>query len=496
MEALRKSNGLGQTHIPLKSHYIETAMTDPSAYYAVSTSRHRSFALWTILTAQLMLQMDFLIVIVALPRIQQDLGFSAATLSWVPNAFALAFGGLLLFGGRLGDMIGQVRAFRLGLAIFVIASLIGGIAQTPLVLILARVLQGIGAALAGPSVLALVTVMARNDAERARGMALFIAVSSIGASAGLILGGALTDFLSWRWSLLINVPFGLVVIALINRLVEETRPKPSRLDIAGTVTATLGSVALVYGFIHAAENGWATIGSALSLTGAIVFFAAFYRIEANHEAPLLDLNLLRAQSRLAALIVMALIVGMHFSLLFMLVQYLQKVLNLSPLMAGLAYVPLTATVFIISHFIPASINKTGPRPLLVVGSLLVAVSLFLFAGLDSSSDYFPHVLVPILIHAAGIALVFAPGTMTIMQGVPIEQAGTASGLLQMDQQIGGAVGIALIAAVYTMGAKPDEFIPGMPLAFYAAGFIALLSALVALLVRAKSSSTNANEKVV
>jgi MFS family permease len=210
------------------------------------TSRRRALALWTVLAAQLMLAMDFLIVVVALPRIQQDLGFSPAALTWVPNAFGVAFGGLLLLGGRLGDMIGQVRAFRLGLVVFVLASLLGGLAQMPSLLIAARVLQGAGAALAGPSMLALVMVMARNEAEQARGLSLFIAISSIGASAGLILGGVLTDFLSWRWALLINVPVGILLVTAIGRLVAETYPKPARLDVPGALTATLGSIALVY----------------------------------------------------------------------------------------------------------------------------------------------------------------------------------------------------------------------------------------------------------
>jgi MFS family permease len=191
---------------------------------AVPADRRRALALWTVLAAQLMLAMDFLIVVVALPRIQADLGFSAAGLTWVPNAFGLAFGGLLLLGGRLGDIIGQVRAFRFGLAIFVVASLVGGLAQAPSVLIVARVVQGIGAALAAPSVLALVMVMARDEAEKARGLSLFTAVSSIGASAGLILGGVLTDFLSWRWALLVNVPVGIVVVTAIGR----SSPKRTR----------------------------------------------------------------------------------------------------------------------------------------------------------------------------------------------------------------------------------------------------------------------------
>jgi len=447
---------------------------------AASVSSRRRLALWIVLTAQLMLQMDFLIVLVALPRIQQDLGFSPAALSWVPNAFALAFGGLLLLGGRLGDMIGQVRVFRLGLTIFVLASLLGGLAQTPGLLVAARLLQGVGAALAAPSVLALVTVMARDEAERARGLSLFIAVSSIGAASGLILGGVLTDFLSWRWSLLINVPVGIVVVALIGRLVAETTPKPSRPDLGGAVTATLGSVGLVHGFIHAAESGWGNLGTLLSFTIAAVLFAAFFRIEARHKAPLLDLGLLRDRPRRAALFVMGLIVGMHFAVLFMLVQFLQRVLGFSPLMAGLAYVPLTVTVFSVTHFVPGLVGRFGPRILLIAGSVLVAISLFLFALMDESSRYFPNVLMPLLIHAVGIALVFAPGTVAIMHGVPNAHAGTASGLLQMDQQIGGALGIAIIAAVYAVGAEPGHFIPGLSASFVAGAGIALVAAILAL----------------
>lgn len=237
---------------------------------------NRVLALVVILAAQLMLQMDFLIVMVALPQIQMDLGFSAATLSWVPNAFALAFGGLLLLGGRLGDAFGRVRAFQLGLAVFVLASLLGGLAQSPLTLIVARVLQGVGAAVAAPSVLALVTNLARNEQERNRGMALFITVSSIGASAGLILGGALTEYLSWRWSLLINVPIGALVLLMIGRLVVETPRAPSTFDISGALTATMGSIALVFGFISAAEHGWTDAATLPSFVIAIALLTTFF----------------------------------------------------------------------------------------------------------------------------------------------------------------------------------------------------------------------------
>ena len=436
-------------------------------------------ALATILTAQLMLQMDFLIVIVALPKIQSELGFTAAGLSWVPNAFALAFGGLLLLGGRLGDIHGQVRVFRIGIAIFVAASLWGGVAGSPSALIAARVLQGVGAALAGPSVLALITTMARDEAERNRGLSLFIAVSSVGASAGLILGGALTDLASWRWSLLINVPVGAVVLLLIGSLVKETPRKKARLDIAGALSATLGSVALVYGFLAAAEQGWLAAGTVASFGAAALLLVTFLYVEARTAEPLLDLSLLRNQARAGALVIMAIIVGMNFSMLFLIVQYLQQVLGFGSLMTGLAFLPMTVMVFLTTHFVPRLLGRFGPRPLLVCGSILVAISLAGFAALDGSSAYAPFVLVPMIVHAAGIALVFAPGTVAIMQGVPQEHAGAASGLLQMDQQIGGALGIAVIAAVYAGGSVPGEFTAGLDTAFAVGAAIALLAAAVA-----------------
>ncbi|MBD8621017.1 MFS transporter [Sphingomonas sp. CFBP 13728] len=441
--------------------------------------RRRALALWIVLAAQLMLAMDFLIVVVALPRIQQDLGFSPSGLTWVPNAFGLAFGGLLLLGGRLGDMFGQVRAFRIGLIVFVGASLVGGLAQTPSILVAARVVQGIGAALAAPSVLALVMVMARDEAEQARGLSLFIAVSSIGASAGLTLGGVLTEYLSWRWALLINVPVGILVVIVIGRLVEETHPKPARLDVAGALTATFGSVALVYGFISAADRGWATASMFASFVGAAILLTVFFRIQKSHPAPLLDLRLLQDRSRLGGLAVMALIVGVHFAVLFLLVQYLERVLGWTPLAAGLGYMPLTITVYAISAFAPRLITTFGARALLVAGSTVVSVSLAGFALLGESSRYFPDVLVPLLIHAVGIAFIFAPGTVAILHGVPEEHAGTASGLLQMDQQIGGALGIAAITSIYAFAAVPGRFASGLPAAFAGGAVIALVAAIIA-----------------
>ena len=441
---------------------------------------HRKTALAIILTVQLMLAMDFLIVVVSLKNIQTDLGFTASGLSWIPNAFGLAFGGLLLLGGRLGDMIGQVKAFQTGLAIFVIASLTGGLAGSPEVLIIARILQGAGSALAAPSVLALISILARNEDEKNRGLSLFIAVSSVGASVGLILGGALTAFISWRWSLLINVPVGAIAFAAIRFIVPETIKTKGKVDFFGAFTGAFGSAALVFGFISAGENGWSSPVTTVSFFSAAVLFILFVWVESRIAEPLLKLSILKPKPRRGGLAVMAVIVGMHFAALFLILQYFQQVLGYNPLLAGCAYLPLTMTVFILSNFVPALVKRYGVRTLLITGSILVAVSLVGFSRLTGSSTYLTDVLLPLLLHSAGIALVFIPGSIVILENVADQDAGIASGVLQISQQIGGAIGIAAIISVYTANAHAQDFSSGLYPAFLIAAGIALMAAVIAM----------------
>jgi predicted MFS family arabinose efflux permease len=262
-------------------------------------------------------------------------------------------------------------------------------------------------------------------------------------------------------------------------MVADTAPQSARLDVAGAVTAMLGSIALVYGFISAAEHGWASVGTIASFAAVVPLLYLFLRTERRHPEPLLNLNLLRDRSRVGALAVMALIVGVHFAVLFMLLQYFQKVLGYSPVVAGLAYLPLTGTVFVISHFVPRLLVRFGARTLLATGSAGVAASLVGFAMLDAGSGYWPAVLVPLLVHAAGIALVFAPGTVAIMHGVPAAHAGAASGLLQMTQQIGGALGIAAMTSIYALAAAPGDSVSGLPAAFAGGAVIAAVAACIA-----------------
>lgn len=445
-----------------------------------TTLKYRTSALSVILSVQLMLQMDFLIVIVSLKNIQADLGFSAANLSWIPNAFALAFGGLLLLGGKVGDMIGQVKAFQAGVAIFVVGSFAGGIAPSPDILIAARVIQGIGSALAGPSVLALITILARNEEEKNRGLSLFIAISSIGASIGLILGGALTEFLSWRWSLLINVPVGALTLAAIGFLVPETAKMKGKIDFAGATSGVLGSTAAVYGFISTAEFGWSSLVTIGSFLAAVLLLALFIKIESMASEPLLKLSILRSKPRQGGLVVMAAIIGMHCATLFLILQYLQQVLGYDSLLAGFAYLPLPATIFIVSTFVPGLVTRYGNRPLIIIGCTLVAVSLIGFSKLTDQSTYVADLLLPLLVHSIGISLVLTPASIVVLEGIINQDAGVASGVLQVSQQIGGAIGIAAIVSVYTANVIQHDFSSGLGTAFITASGISLLAAMVAI----------------
>ena len=466
--------GVGAAHPPVPS---DIAQVDRPA---AVVPRRAALALTAVLATQLMLQLDAQVVTVALPQVQQELGFSAAGLSWVPNAYALAFGGLMLLGGRLGDVVGRVRAFETGTALFALASLAAGLAQDPTTMIIARVAQGLGAALAAPSILSLVTAMARDEVARRHGLAMFTAASAVGSSFGLILGGFLTAFTSWRWGLLINVPIGIVVVLVVHRLVRETARSRGSIDIAGAATATTGSLALVYGFIHAAEAGWSSVWTIVSFALATLLLISFVLVEQRVRQPLLDLSLLEHRGRAASLVVMGLIVGVHFAMLFLLVQYFQRVLGMGALVAGLAFLPLTFSILGLTQFVPAFIRRVGPGRLLVLGSLLVAVSFVLFAALDTSSTYFGGVLLALLLHSIGVALVFTPGTVMIMEDVATDKTGSMSGFLQMVQQVGGSLGIAVIVAVYVGGSVPGEFVPGLAPAFSVAAAIAALAALVAL----------------
>ena len=432
-----------------------------------------------VLVAQLMLVLDATVVNVALPRIDTALGFGPASLSWVLNAYTLAFGGLLLLGGRLGDVYGRLKVFEVGLAVFTLASALGGLAQTPGQLVAARTLQGVGAALAAPSVLALLTTSAPDEAARNRAFALFGAVSSGGASIGLLLGGLLTDVGSWRWTLFINVPIGIAVLLLAPRYVDETQRRPGRFDVVGAVTATLGAVSLVWALIGTPEHGWTSARTLGGFALGLALLALLARTEVRHPHPLVRPALVRNRRRVAALAVMALVIGANLSMFFLVVQYVQRVLGFGPMASGVAFLPFSLGIFAMSRVTPSLMARLGARTMIMIGTASMAVGYAWLSSIGTTDTYLGAVFGPMVIAGLATGFVFMPVTATVLGGVEPEHAGSASGLLQTTQQLGSAVGVAAIVSVYAAGAVPGEFVPGVRAAFLTSAAFAGLAFLVA-----------------
>jgi EmrB/QacA subfamily drug resistance transporter len=433
-----------------------------------------------VLVAQLMLVLDATVVNVALPRIDADLGFGPASLSWVLNAYTLAFGGLLLLGGRLGDVRGRLRLFEIGLGLFTLSSALGGLAQTPGQLVAARAVQGVGAALAAPSVLALLTTSAPDEAARHRALALFGAVSSGGASIGLVLGGLLTDVGSWRWTLFINVPLGLAVLLLARRFVDETPRRPGRFDLVGAATATTGAVALVWALIGTPQHGWTSPRTIAGLAVGVLMLAVLARTEAGHPHPLVQPRLVRSRSRVGALAVMALVIGANLSMFFLVVQYVQRVLGLGPLASGFAFLPFSLGIFAMSRVTPRLLGRLGARAMIGLGAAGLAAAYAWLSGAPADGTYLGSVFGPMLLSGLSTGLLFMPITATVLAGVEPEHAGSASGLLQTTQQLGSAVGVAVIVSVYAAGAEPGAFVPGLRGAFLTSATFAAVATVVGL----------------
>lgn len=449
-----------------------------------------------VLVAQLMLILDATVVNVALPHIDADLSFGPAALSWVLNAYTLAFGGLLLLGGRLGDVFGRRRTFEAGIAVFTVASLLAGVATSPEMLVGARALQGLGAALAAPGVLALLTTSAPDDAARNRALALFGAVSSGGMSIGLLLGGALTDVGSWRWTMFINVPIGLVVLALTRRLLDETQRRPGRFDVVGAVAATGGAVAIVWSLIQAPEHGWTSARTVGGFVVGALLIALLARTERRVPHPMLRPELLRDQRRVGGLAVMALVVGGQLSMFFLAVQFIEGELGFGPMESGLAFLPLTLGIFGMSRVTPRILARVGATPMIMTGAIGLAVSFAWLSTLSPGDDYLSGVFGPMLLNGLSAGLAFMPVTSLVLTGVEPEHAGSASGLLQTFQQLGGAIGLAVIVSVYAAGAVPGEFLPGARAAFLTSATFASLAFVVALTLHLRAQRAARREPVV
>lgn len=427
-----------------------------------------------VLTAQLMFILDATVVNVALPHIGDALSFGPASLSWVLNAYTLAFGGLLLLGGRLGDVYGRRRMFVGGLVVFTIASLVGGLAVSPEMLVAARAAQGAGAAMAAPGVLALLTTSAPDEAARHRALALFGAVTSGGMSIGLLLGGLVTDLGSWRWTMFINVPVGLAVLALAPRLLDETPRRPGRFDVVGAVSATGAAVAVVWSLIGAPEHGWTSARTVLGLATGAALLAVLVATERRVAHPMLRPELLKSPRRVSALAGIALVVGGQLSMFFLAVQYIENDLGFGPMATGLAFLPLTLGIFGMSRITPRLVGSFGATPLILIGTAGLSASFVWLSSLSPADGYVSGVLGAMVLNGISAGFVFMPLTTSVLTGVEPEHAGSASGLLQTFQQLGGAVGLAVIVSVYAAGAVPGEFLPGARAAFLtSATFVAL-----------------------
>ncbi len=413
---------------------------------------HHRLALVVIAAAQLMVMLDLTIVNVALPAIQHDLHFSSANLTWVIDAYVLVFGGLLLLGGRTGDIFGRRRMFIAGVGLFAAASLLGGLATGQGWLIAARALQGIGAAAASPTALALVATTFDEGPERHRAMAVYAAMTGAGGALGLVLGGLLVDVASWRWVLFVNVPIGVAVVLAAPLVLPSVDGHGGRLDVPGALTASVGVASLVYGLIHAADTNWSSPATLGAFAIGIVVLGAFVAIEARGRSALVPLGFLRHRNRAGGFAVILLLGGALLSMLFFLTQFLQEQLHYSSLVAGVAYLPIPVMVATSSLLVQRWIRHVGVRPFLLAGPLIASVGIF-GASFLRPGDSYVHVFFPLLLAGLGMGLTFVPLTVNALAGVVPREQGLASSLLATSQQVGGSLGLAVLVTISAAAAR-------------------------------------------
>jgi EmrB/QacA subfamily drug resistance transporter len=443
--------------------------------------------------AYLMVVLDVSIVNVALPSIQKSLGFSSSGLEWVVSGYALTFGGFLLLGGRLGDLLGRRRVFMVGLVLFALFSLLCGLSVSPAMLIAARVLQGAAGAILSPSVFSIVSVTFEEGSDRNKALGILGAIAGSGAAIGLLLGGVLTEFASWEWIFFVNVPIGLGVLLLVPRLVTESRaPDMARhFDIAGAVTVTGGLMLLVYGLTRAPTVGWGSAETIASFVGFAVLIGAALVIERRSPSPLIDLNIFRRRT-LAGANVLALLLGtMLFGMFFLLTLYQQDVLGYSPLRTGVNNLAIALTVIASSTVSQALVTHVGVKPVLTAGFVLLGGGLAYYTQISPDGSYLTDLLPGFLLTGTGLGCSFVPISIAALGGVTNREAGLASGLITTSQQIGGGIGLAVLSTVSTTRtnnllasgvAQPIALTDGFQLAFWVGVGIAAAAVLTTLIV--------------
>jgi EmrB/QacA subfamily drug resistance transporter len=412
---------------------------------------HPWLVLVLVCLAQFMVVLDATVVNVALPSIQKDLGMSEGDLQWVVNAYTLVFGGFLLLGGRAGDLIGRKRIFLAGVVVFTSASLLDGLAQSSTWLIVARGAQGLGGALISPAALSIVNTTFDSEAERTKALGVWASIAAGGGAVGLVVGGALTEAFSWPWVFFVNVPVGILTFALAGRFVPESRAESEQraFDVAGAVTVTAGLIALVYAIVRTSAAGW-TSAQTLGVGGAaIVLLTLFFLIERRSKAPLVRLSIFRVPTLRSANLALLFVVSGLFAMFFFNSLYMQRVLDYSPLKSGLAFLPFTAGIVIGAGLAQQLGSRIGLRACGVIGMAIAAGGIFWLLRLGPGSSYLPDLLPCILPTSIGMGLAFVPLTLIATGGLPNEDAGLASGLFNTSQQIGGALGLAILSTLAT-----------------------------------------------
>ena len=463
-------------------------MTNP--HYPAGQAPDRWRTLLVIAVAQLMVVLDSSIVNIAIPSAKADLGISDANQQWVITAYTLAFGSLLLLGGRIADFVGRKKIFMIGLIGFAAASALGGIASTQALLFASRGLQGVFGALLAPAALSIVSVTFTDPKERARAFGVYGAISGGGAAIGLILGGTLTEYFSWRWCLGVNAPIAIVAALLAIKYVHESKAGGDHsYDLPGVFTASAGLFALVYGFNEAATKGWSS-GITLSFLGvAAILLIAFVMIESKVANPLMPMRVITERNRGGSYLGSLVVGAGLFSMFLFLGLYLQTVLGYTPLRSGFAFLPFTAGIIVFAGVASQLLPKVGPKPLMVPGLVAAAVGLLLLTRITPETSYVTHVLPSLLIMSSGMALVFIPLSTTSLHGVGNRDAGVASALLNTSQQVGGSLGTALLntvaatAATTYMTSNPDKaqtfgITHGFTVAFTVSSVLLLVGAVV------------------
>ncbi len=446
----------------------------------------RGLALAIVLGAQLMIILDMTVVNIALPSIAHGLHFSTAGLSWVLNAYTLTFGGLLLLGGRAGDILGRRRVFLAGIGLFTVASLAGGLAQSAGWLLAARAAQGVGGAIASPAVLAMITASFADGRERARALGIYTAVVMGGGSLGLVLGGVITEWVSWRWVLFINVPIGILVAVATPLFLPETARQPGHFDAVGALTSTAGMVSLVYGIIRAAADGWGNRVTLAALTAAAILLAGFIWRESRARQPITPLRLFADRGRAGSYLTRLLLVAGMFGMFFFLTQFVQDILRFSPLRAGISFLPMTAALFGVSRLSPRLVSRFRPWTLMVAGMLPVVAGMAWLSRIAPGTGYLAGVLGPMVLIGAGMGVVFVPLTMASLAGVRPGDSGAASSMVNVMQQVGGSLGLAVLvtasSSVTGSATGTAAVVHGMSSAFTLAAVFDVLALLVVLTI--------------